>query len=86
MNKATLAFLIVATSLLPASLRACDDCGCGNGCHEPPFHFIDGHPSNGPVTGDPAYADPAHYPCTFGFRDYGTPHPPPVAYVPKPNS
>jgi hypothetical protein len=84
--------LLVGTALLlPLAAKACD-CGCG--CpNPPPVHFKDGIPSNGPVTGNPTYADAAYYPCTFGFRDYGPAKvvvPPPApdtkAMKPRPSS
>jgi hypothetical protein len=63
--------------------------GCGCSTPKPLIHFKDGIPSNGPVTGDPSYADPEGNDgcgCSkyFGFRDYGPAHtatvvtPPPV--------
>jgi hypothetical protein len=77
MKMYSLALLVATALLLPLGVKACD-CGCVGG--PPPVHFIDGIPSNGPVTGDPVYADSAAYGCAFGFRDYG----PAKAVVPPP--
>ncbi len=58
--------------------------GCGCSTPVKPIHFINGIPSNGPVTGDAAYADPegddgCGCSTAFGFRDYG-----PARVVPPP--
>jgi len=83
MKTCAMALLAVTFPMLPISVTACD-CGCGG--QPPPIHFIDGIPSNGPVTGDPGSADPARY-SAFGFRDYGPAHvAPPAPAPPQPSS
>ncbi len=82
MKTSAFALLVATVLMMPAGLRACD---CG--CDDPPkvIHFTDGIPSNGPVTGDPGAADPAHYRCSlFGFQDYGPAHAAPPAPVSEP--